>query len=129
MRYAAHAAIINDEYQVLLLRKKETWIFPGGKKEGNETDLEALLREITTEELPETRLHINEFYKKFDGVGPNTGLPITTNVYLARIEGEIKTSSEIKEAKWMSYTDVKNSPLAPMTLDIYNSLKKDGHLK
>ena len=38
MRTVINAAIIQDK-KILLVKKKETWILPGGKPDGGESDL------------------------------------------------------------------------------------------
>ena len=57
MRVAINAAIIQKE-KLLIVRKKETWILPGGKPEDDEKELEGL--RIDLEEDPEYVEYLKE---------------------------------------------------------------------
>jgi len=48
MRIAIGAAIIEDG-KILLVRKRQSWILPGGKPEPKESDIECLCREVSEE--------------------------------------------------------------------------------
>ena len=56
MRTAIGAAIIN-EGKLLIVRKKQSWILPGGKPEPGESDLDCLCREVG-QELSGTKLEV-----------------------------------------------------------------------
>jgi ADP-ribose pyrophosphatase YjhB (NUDIX family) len=62
LRTAINAVIIEDG-KILLVRKRQTWILPGGKPGINESDLECLCREIR-EELSGTQLDNIRYYIK-----------------------------------------------------------------
>lgn len=94
--------IILKDKKILVQRKKnnrEECIIPGGKREGNETDLETLKRELM-EELS-VKLINATFIGGFDDIAVFSNEPIHVQTYLAQIEGEIKCNNEIKEAIWI----------------------------
>src|SRR3989344_6715594 len=99
MRTVINAAIIQDK-KILLVKKKETWILPGGKPKLGESDLECLCREVH-EELSGTELQNFMYYGKFKGKSPHTGDIVHVKVYLADIKGEIYgASAEIVASEW-----------------------------
>jgi len=131
MREVISTAIIHDN-RILLVRKKQTWILPGGKPEGEESHFSCLEREIT-EEIPDKRLGkltISKFYNSFTGKTPHTGDIAKVFVYFANFENYVenpKTAREIDKAEWASnFSDYKLSESAEK---IINSLKKEGYLK
>ena len=126
MRVAIDAAIINDN-KILLVRKRQSWILPGGKPNPNESDLECLCREVI-EELSGTQLKNIRYYGDFEGKTPHTGDVLRAKVYFADIKGKLcQPSAEIEEYKWVNYTTQYN--LSEITSKILKSLKGDGYLK
>lgn len=123
MRKAVGAVVIRNR-QILLVRKRETWILPGGKPEGEETDIDCLAREIG-EELPTVQLRNPQFYKRFTGRTPHTGDIIEVRVYLADIKGEPSPGAEINAVGWFRGEDC---PQSEITNKIVYSLRRDGHL-
>lgn len=94
--------IILKDKKILVQRKKnnrEECIIPGGKREGKETDLETLKRELM-EELSITLLEA-EFIGGYDDIAVFSGLPIHVQAYLVKYDGEIICNNEIKEAIWI----------------------------
>ncbi|PIU29868.1 hypothetical protein COT07_03725 [Candidatus Woesearchaeota archaeon CG07_land_8_20_14_0_80_44_23] len=130
MRVAIDAAIIQDG-RILLVRKKQSWILPGGKPNPNESDLECLCREVR-EELSGTQLELDEgkikYYGDFEGITPHTGDILTAKVYFANIKGELHNySAEISGYAWAN--DPREYNLSDITSKIVDSLAKDGYLK
>lgn len=122
MKVAIAAAIIQDE-AILLVKKKETWILPGGKPESGESDEHCLNREVG-EELSRTQISIIGFYGEVEGISPNKGDPVKVRVYLARINGQLNPpSAEISEACWVR--DRSGMPLSDPTTKIFDSLQKN----
>lgn len=78
---------------------REECIIPGGKRKGNETDLETLKRELK-EEL-DVELIDAEFIGGYDDIAVFSNKSIHVQAYLVKIEGEIKPQNEIKEAIWI----------------------------
>lgn len=86
---------------------KDTLYFPGGKREANESDEAALLREIkeelTVDLLPESL----QFFGKFEAQahGHAEGIQVTMTCYKADYRGTLKPAAEIDEIAWLGYTD------------------------
>ena len=66
MTTVVNAAIIQDG-KILMVRKNQVWIFPGGKMEPGESDLEILTREVS-EELSGTKLKNEQFFTSIEGI-------------------------------------------------------------
>jgi len=125
MRTGVFAAVIKDK-KLLLVKKKETWILPGGKPEHGESDLECLAREVTLEEIPGTKLENIRYYNVFEGITPHKKDILQARVYFAGIKGEIKPGAEINACEWI---DAKtNYNISEITSKLIASLIKDGYL-
>ncbi len=99
MRKAVCAVIIKDGC-LLLVKKGNFWILPGGKPEGEETDIECLKREFK-QELPDFRPTAGEHLGTFYGPTPRHPKELLrAEVYFAGGEGKITPAAEIKQAKW-----------------------------
>ncbi len=126
MRTAICAAIIKDG-KLLLVRKKQTWILPGGKPNPKERDLECLFREIGKEELPRTKLCNIKHYKDFEGQTPHTGDILKAKVYFSEINGRLyPPAREISKSEWVN--DFSKYNLSDITTKIVNSLRQDKYL-
>ena len=126
MRTAIGAAII-DEEKILLVRKRQSWILPGGKPEPNESDIECLCREVS-EELSGTQLDNIRYYGDFEGRTPHTGDILRAKVYFANIKGKLgQPAAEIAVYDWVN--DVSEYNLAEITSKIVDSLTKGGYLR
>ncbi|MBI2668548.1 NUDIX domain-containing protein [Candidatus Woesearchaeota archaeon] len=126
MRIAIGAAII-DEGRILLVRKKQSWILPGGKPEPHESDIECLCREVG-EELSGTQLEHIQYYGDFEGVAPHQGDILKVKVYFADVKGQLyRPAAEITACDWADNPSKYN--LSDITSKIVDSLIGDGHLK
>ncbi|MEK7187961.1 MAG: NUDIX domain-containing protein [Patescibacteria group bacterium] len=99
---------------------KDTYYIPGGKREGNETDLQALMREIqeelNIELIPETVEHFETFEAQAHGKPEGTVVRMTC--YTSGFRREIKASSEIEEVVWLDYSGrEKSSPVDKLIFD------------
>lgn len=78
---------------------KEKWYIPGGKRDGNESDHEALIREVKEELLvdliPETIKHYGTFEAQAHGKPEGTVVRMTC--YTAKYNGELKPSAEVEK--------------------------------
>ncbi len=110
---------------ILLVEKRDIWILPGGKPEGEETDTQCLIREIG-EELPGLQLANIRFYDELLGQAPHRGDIISVHAYFADIQGDIRPAAEITNAAWVS--EFSKYPLADITKKIIAILKRDGYL-
>ena len=125
MRETVNGAIIRNT-RILLVRKEQSWLLPGGKPNPGESDIECLCREVG-EELSGTQLENIRYYNEFVG---NTHIQerFKTKVYLVDIKGAIREpSAEIKESRWVNDTSKYN--LSDMNLKVIDSLIRDGYLR
>ncbi|WP_406383687.1 NUDIX domain-containing protein [Streptomyces sp. NBC_01618] len=109
-------------------RGKDVFYIPGGKREGAESDLETLLREIK-EELtvllaPHTAVHVGTY----ESGAPDlpSGAVVRMSCYTADYEGTLAVSSEIEEMAWFSYADRPLVP--PVDQLLFDDLKAAGEL-
>jgi ADP-ribose pyrophosphatase YjhB (NUDIX family) len=111
-------------------RGKDIFYIPGGKREGAESDLQALLREITEELtvalLPETVRHIGNYEADQPGGHPG-GAVVRMSCYAAGYSGTLTPSSEIDEFAWFSYADRPRVPLVDQLL--FDDLRAAGELR
>jgi len=109
-------------------RGKDTWYIPGGKREGDESDVETLVREakeeLTIDILPETA----ELYGIFEAQahGKAEGVLVRMTCYTARFTGTIAASSEIEELRWMTTAD--KDIISPVDRLIFADLHDKGLL-
>ena len=95
--------------KLLSARSKNKTLFyiPGGKRELNESDQQALIREIKEEIsvdlLPETIKYAETFKAKADGKSCDTVVKMTC--YFADFEGVLKAEAEIEEIDFIGYKD------------------------
>jgi 8-oxo-dGTP diphosphatase len=115
------AALVRDEAgRVLLVRKRGTLAFmqPGGKREADEGDVAALMRELDEElgcrVLPETAQNLGEF----EAPSANEpGWQVRAVVYSVEVSGAIVPSAEIDEMRWVDPQVLPDLNLAPLTRD------------
>ncbi|WP_031523131.1 NUDIX hydrolase [Streptomyces sp. NRRL F-5123] len=105
-------------------RGKGVFYVPGGKREGAESDLETLVREIR-EELdvvldPGTAAHTGTYEAGVDG-----GL-VRMACYTADYRGELTPSSEIEEIAWFGYAHRELVP--PVDQLLFDDLRDAGLL-
>lgn len=126
MRTAINALCIREN-RVLLLRKKQTWILPGGKPEAGEDDLACLTRE-NSEELPGAVFRIGELYGEFTGVTPNSKTELTARVYVAEADGDFSPGAEISESCFFSREELDQLSISEITMKIIDDAVETGHL-
>ena len=98
-------AIILDNKKILVGKKKEKFIIPGGRLEKGENNIECLRRELNEEFRVE--LVSSKYFGTFDDEAAlDPGMTIHMDVYLTSIRGTPVASSEITE---MRFIDSKNS--------------------
>jgi 8-oxo-dGTP diphosphatase len=102
-------------------REKDIFYIPGGKREGAETDLQTLRREIAEELtvtlLPETVRHVRTY---------EAG-QVRMSCYTGEYAGTLAPSSEIDELAWFSYADRDRVP--PVDQLLFDDLKASGQLR
>lgn len=84
---------------------KDKYYIPGGKREGSESDTEALTREIREELSVELIPASIEYAGTFEAQahGQVDGLTVRMTCYWADFEGEIKGANEIELVEWLDY--------------------------
>jgi len=91
--------------KVLGVRSKgrDTFYTPGGKREGSETDEQALVRElkeeISIDLIPGTLKYLNTFTAQAHG--KPEGVLVEIKCYSAEYSGELRPQSEIEEIGWL----------------------------
>jgi len=90
-------------------RGKGVFYVPGGKREGAESDLQTLLREVA-EELtvalrPETVRHAGTYQADHPD-----GMVVRMSCYTGEYSGTLAASSEIDELAWFGYADRPRVP-------------------
>jgi 8-oxo-dGTP diphosphatase len=111
-------------------RGKGIFYIPGGKREGTESDLQTLLREVTEELtvalLPETVTHVGTYEADQPDGHPDHAV-VRMSCYTGEYSGTLAASSEIAELAWFSYTDRPRVPLVDQLL--FDDLKAAGELR
>ena len=92
-----------------LSKGKSVYYIPVGKREGNETDHETLVREVK-EELDvdivlDTVEYLGVYQAQSDGAAKGVQIKMTS--YIGDYVGELKASSEIEQFEWLSMSDIK----------------------
>ena len=102
---------------------KDTWYIPGGKRDGNESDQEALAREIKEELLvdliPETIKHYGTF--EAQAHGKPEGVLVRMTCYMAKYDGELTPHAEIEKIDWFNYSQKGETSLVDKL--IFDDLK------
>ena len=107
-------------------RGRDVFYIPGGKREGAETDLQTLRREISEELtvalLPGTERHVGTYQASVPG-----GLVVRMSCYAAGYTGTLAASSEIDELAWFGYADRPRVP--PVDQLLFDDLHAAGQLR
>lgn len=123
MRVTINAAII-EKGLILLVKKNQAWILPGGKPFENESDLDCLQREVR-EELSGTELKDIRYYTEFVGVTPHKGDILKSKVYFASLNGKLNSpSAEIDGYVWINNT--RGYDVSDITNKTLLQLKAEG---
>jgi 8-oxo-dGTP diphosphatase len=101
-------------------RGKDTYYFPGGKREGNESDQETLIREVKEELgvdlIPETIQYIGMFEAQAHGQAE--GITVRMTCYSGDYRGELKPDAEVEEMIWFFHKDrERSSPVDQIIFD------------
>jgi 8-oxo-dGTP pyrophosphatase MutT (NUDIX family) len=97
--------IVDQKILMSLSRGKDTWYIPGGKREGNETDEEALIREVKEELSVKLLLPTIKKYGIFEAQahGHPEGVMVRMTCYTSDYEGELLPDSEIEKLDFFSW--------------------------
>ena len=114
----AAAVILNEQNQLLLVRKQNTEAFMqvGGKLESNEAPEIAIQREILEEIACESE--IKQFIGRFETAAANEPDHLLVSyVYEVKLKQTPRIAAEIAEMKWIDLDD-QTTVLAPLTKDV-----------
>ena len=126
MRKSISGIVIKEGRKLLLVRKKDIWILPGGKLEPEESNLDCLFREFK-EELPDVKINEFYYYGSFKGKTPHKKDRLKTEAYFVNISGEAgKPSGEINDLEWVE--DFSNYNISDITNKVIKSLRKKDYL-
>ena len=106
-------------------RGKGVYYIPGGKREADETDEQALVREVKEEltvDLVGPLKHMGIFEAQAHGKPEGTIVRMTC--YSSDFTGEIKPAAEIEEVVWLNYEGKEKS--SPVDILIFDDLKNKG---
>jgi len=102
-------------------RGKDMFYIPGGKREGAETDLQTLLREIAEElavtVLPDTVRHVATYEAD----------QVRMSCYTGDYQGTLTASGEIDELAWFCYADRSRVP--PVDQLLFDDLQAARRLR
>lgn len=92
-------------------RGKDTFYFPGGKRETGENDEVALLREIKEELTVDLLPDSIRFFGRFEAQahGHPEGIQVMMTCYEADYIGSLQPDAEIEEIAWLTYADKEKS--------------------
>ena len=114
----AAAVILNEQNQLLLVRKQNTEAFMqvGGKLESNEAPEIAIQREILEEIACESE--IKQFIGHFETAAANEPDHLLVSyVYEVKLKQTPRIAAEIAEMKWIDLDD-QTTVLAPLTKEV-----------
>lgn len=114
----AAAIILNEQNQILLVRKKDTDFFMhvGGKLEPNELPEAALSREVLEETGCE--MEILSYIGKYETVAANKlNHSLVSYLYQVKLKSQPQVQAELAEMQWVDLNH-PDLPLAPLTRDI-----------
>ena len=123
------ALILIRDRKILVTRSygESIYLSPGGKPEGNETDEQALVREIREELNAEIDFSKLELYGKYEDAAANDPeATIYLTLFRGEVIGDIKPSGEIEELKWVDSSFNQNSLASLIRKRIIPDLVKEG---
>ncbi len=107
---------------------KDKYYIPGGKREGNETDIETLVREVKEELSVDIIESSAKFYGVFEAQahGKAEGVIVKMTCYTADYDGQLRADSEIAEIVWLTFADLDK--ISPVDKLIFKDLHDKGIL-
>ncbi|MFF0497593.1 NUDIX domain-containing protein [Nocardia aobensis] len=123
------AWVLIEDGRILCARPdgKDEFYIPGGKREGEETDRQTLIREISEELtvvlIPESIAHVGTYEAELPGA---TEVSVRMSCYTADYAGTIEPGSEIAEIAWFSYAD--RAAVPPVDQALFDDLVARGLL-
>jgi ADP-ribose pyrophosphatase YjhB (NUDIX family) len=124
---AINAISIQDN-AILLLKKGDAWVLPGGEPTIGESYYDCLERE-NVEELPNSRMTISSHYGDFEGITPDTDDVLLAKVFRTKIEGDITPSAEISESRYFKKDELSLIQISEITRSVLDDLVKNDYLQ
>ena len=109
-----------------LSKGKDAYYIPGGKRDGNETDEETLIRECKEELTIDIKKDTIKYYGTFKAQahGKAEGIIVKMTCYEAEFDGNLEADSEIQEVVWLEYKDLDK--ISPVDKLIFQDLHDKG---
>ena len=107
---------------------KDAYYIPGGKREGQESDIETLIREVKEELSVDILPNTTKLYGVFKAQahGHAEGITVQMTCYMADFTGNMKADNEIEEIRWLTMAD--QDIISPVDKLIFAQLNRDGLL-
>ena len=107
---------------------KNKYYIPGGKRENDETDAQALVREIQEELTVQLDPNSLQYMGVFEAQahGHPEGILVKMTCYSGSYSGELQASSEIEEIRWLKYAD--KDKISEVDQLIFDELKQQDLL-
>lgn len=121
---AVGAICIRDGKILIVRDEKSGWLFPGGKLEKGESDLEGLKREVL-EEIG-CRVDVGKFFGTFFDESRKHGRKVEVRMYFCELIGEVKEGAEILEFSWTDFPE--DYDLTGAAREIIEKLRENGVL-
>ncbi|MBZ9729501.1 NUDIX domain-containing protein [Salegentibacter sp. JZCK2] len=120
----AYIHIIDNKILMSLSRGKDTWYIPGGKREGDESDLEALVREVAEELSVKLLPHSIKKYGVFEAQahGHPEGVMVRMTCYFGDFTGKLAAASEIEKLEFFPWSRKAESSVVDHL--IFDNLKE-----
>lgn len=125
----AYILVKDKKVLVTLSKGKDVWYIPGGKREGSETDAEALTREVLEELSVDIKQETIKKYGVFEAQahGKPEGTIVRMTCYSADFDGELKVSNEIEKFDFFRYSQKYLTSFVDFL--IFDDLKDRGLIK
>jgi 8-oxo-dGTP pyrophosphatase MutT (NUDIX family) len=118
--------LVNGRILCARPRGKDVFYVPGGKREGTESDVQALVREIAEELTVALRPRTIRHAGTYQADDPD-GTVVRMACYTGDYSGTLAASSEIDELAWFGYTDRPRVP--PVDQLLFDDLHAAGELR
>lgn len=102
----AYIHIVDQKILMSLSKGKDTWYIPGGKRDGDETDEQALMREVDEELSVKLLPQSIKKYGVFEAQahGHPEGVIVRMTCYTSDYEGELLPASEIEKLEFFPWS-------------------------
>ncbi len=120
--------LVDGKLLMTLSRGKSTYYIPGGKREGTETDIEALSREVKEELQVDLVIPSIKPYGVFEAQAHDKpiGTIVRMTCYVANFNDDLVPGMEIEKLAYFTYAE--RSIVGPVDQLIFDDLKSKGLL-